>query len=170
MEKLIKTFICLTAFFLLSSQVMAQQEADKSTEQEGLFLRFIHNEKVALKLDYFGELVLHPGLSLGVDYTLSKKTWVSLHWDTDIGGYWHQWRGCAGQSRLDDVCVQLSRSCVRGQWCAAWYARCQGGHRAAAYQSHSANHVPHDWRRPPCGTLWLRPVGHTGRVVQSWRH
>jgi hypothetical protein len=57
-----KTFICLMAFFSFSSQVMAQQE--------GLFLRFIHNEKVALKLDYFGELVLHPGLSLGVDYTL----------------------------------------------------------------------------------------------------
>ncbi len=53
MGTLFKTLICLMAFFSFSSQVMAQnkaqKEADKNTEQEGLFLRFIHHEKVALR-------------------------------------------------------------------------------------------------------------------------
>jgi len=74
---------------------MAQKKADKDTDRDGLISRLIYNEKVALKLDYFGELVLHPGLSLGVDYTLTKKNWITLHWDTDIGGYWHRWNNTA---------------------------------------------------------------------------
>jgi len=48
-------------------------------------------EKIALKIEYFGELVLHPGLSVGMVYTIARKNWVTLHWDTDLGGYWHRW-------------------------------------------------------------------------------
>lgn len=52
-------------------------------------------EKIAIKFDYFGELVLHPGLSFGIDYTLLKKKWTTLHWDTELGGYWHKWNNTA---------------------------------------------------------------------------
>lgn len=48
-------------------------------------------ERLAFKVEYFGELVLHPGLSLGFDYTIKRKKWVTIHWDTDLGGYWHRW-------------------------------------------------------------------------------
>ncbi len=68
---------------------------DEKTGREGLISRIIYNERVAVKFDYFGELVLHPGLSLGIDYTLSSKKWVTVHWDTELGGYWHRWNNTA---------------------------------------------------------------------------
>lgn len=77
------------------SQIMAQQTMDKNADREGLISRIIYNERVAVKFDFFGELVLHPGLSLGIDYTLSSKKWVTVHWDSDIGGYWHRWNNTA---------------------------------------------------------------------------
>lgn len=48
-------------------------------------------ERAAIKVEYFGELVLHPGLSLGLDYTLLQRKWVSIHTDADLGGFWHRW-------------------------------------------------------------------------------
>lgn len=51
----------------------------------------LSKEKVALKIQYFGELVLHPGLSIGIDYTLLNSKRVSIHIDTDLGGFWHRW-------------------------------------------------------------------------------
>ncbi len=95
MNKHFTTLICLIAFYTLSGHVMAQNEADKDTDPEGLISRLIYNEKVALKFEYFGELVLHPGISIGIDYTLSTKKWVTVHWDTEIGGYWHRWNNTA---------------------------------------------------------------------------
>lgn len=48
-------------------------------------------DRLALKVEYFGELVLHPGISLGTDYTVLKRKWITVHWDADLGGYWHRW-------------------------------------------------------------------------------
>lgn len=67
------------------------QEGALPPGEKNAISRFIHQEKVALKLDYFGELALHPGLSVGVDYTLARNRWVTVHWDVDVGGYWHRW-------------------------------------------------------------------------------
>lgn len=88
------------AFFMIvlgqcNSQTMAQKSMNKNTDKEGLISRLIYNERVAVKFDYFGELVLHPGFSLGIDYTLAKKNWVTVHWDSDLGGYWHKWNNTA---------------------------------------------------------------------------
>ncbi len=80
---------------LCLNQIIAQQRMDKIASREGLISRIIYNERTAVKFDYFGELVLHPGLSLGIDYTLSSKKWVTVHWDTDLGGYWHRWNNTA---------------------------------------------------------------------------
>jgi hypothetical protein len=44
----------------------------------------------ALKLQYVGEFVLHPGLSIGTDYTITSNGWFNLHWDTEMGGYVHK--------------------------------------------------------------------------------
>jgi len=67
------------------------QNAEKPKEKRSAFSRFVYNDRVAFKVAYFGELVMHPGLTLGVDYTLTKKKWVTVHWDTELGGYWHRW-------------------------------------------------------------------------------
>lgn len=95
MKRKFKTLICIIALFLCLSQGKAQPIVNEDTQSEGAISQFIYNEKVAFKFDYFGELVLHPGLSLGIDYTLSSKTWITVHWDTDIGGYWHRWNNTA---------------------------------------------------------------------------
>lgn len=68
---------------LLCSLSVLAQEQDRSKAKYG--------DRTALKVEYFGELVLHPGLSLGLDYTMVRNNWVTLHWDTDLGGYWHRW-------------------------------------------------------------------------------
>ncbi len=92
--------IMFVAFFVFilgqcHTQVMAQQRMNKNSGRDGLISRIIYNERVAVKFDYFGELVLHPGLSLGIDYTLARKDWVTVHWDSDLGGYWHKWNNTA---------------------------------------------------------------------------
>tara|TARA_B100000780_G_C21039063_1_gene416856 strand:+ start:382 stop:963 length:582 start_codon:yes stop_codon:yes gene_type:complete len=75
-------FVTIFITVLCSAGVMAQ-EKDKTREE--------FKERIAFKLEYFGELVLHPGLCIGIDYTISKNNWVTIHWDTDLGGYWHRW-------------------------------------------------------------------------------
>lgn len=82
-------------FVLLGIYKCYGQNITKPAEKQRAFSRFIFNDKVAFKLDYFGELVLHPGLSMGVDYTLAKKNWVTVHWDSEVGGYWHRWNHTA---------------------------------------------------------------------------
>jgi len=32
-----------------------------------------------------------PGLTLGVDYTLTKKKWSYVHSGQGLGGYWPRW-------------------------------------------------------------------------------
>lgn len=44
----------------------------------------------ALKLQYVGEFILHPGFAIGTDYTITSNDWFNLHWDTEIGGYFHK--------------------------------------------------------------------------------
>ena len=84
--------ILITLLFVLSGIYKSYSQNDaKPLEKESAFSRFVYNDKVAFKLDYFGELGLHPGLAVGIDYTLAKKNWVTIHWDTELGGYWHRW-------------------------------------------------------------------------------
>ncbi len=47
--------------------------------------------KLAIKAGYFGEFVMHPGFYSGIDYNLLDKSWLDLHWDTDLGAYFHKW-------------------------------------------------------------------------------
>lgn len=97
MEKAKIIFIAFIVVVLSQcyGRVTAQQEVKNNTDRAGLISRIIYNESVAVKFDYFGELVLHPGLSLGIDYTLARKNWVTIHWDSDMGGYWHKWNNTA---------------------------------------------------------------------------
>ena len=84
-----------TLFVLLGMYKCYSQNVARPAEKQSVFSRLIYNERVAVKFDYFGELVLHPGLSVGIDYTLTKKKWVTVHWDSDLGGYWHKWNNTA---------------------------------------------------------------------------
>jgi len=86
-----KILLLVTLFTCLGVFTSYGQKGKEIAEKQGAISRFVYNEKVAFKLDYFGELGLHPGLSLGTDYTLAKKNWVTLHWDTELGGFWHRW-------------------------------------------------------------------------------
>lgn len=54
--------ITILLIFLSMQSVFSQTETD---EKQSAFSQFIYNDKVAVKLDYFGELVLHPGLEVG---------------------------------------------------------------------------------------------------------
>lgn len=72
--------------FLLYPLVVGAQNVGTSTPPKTRFV-----EKLAFKADYFGELVLHPGFSAGLDYTLLSNKWTTLHWDADLGGFWHRW-------------------------------------------------------------------------------
>jgi|GEM_PF-1793620 len=67
------------------------QNQEKIKTKQSVFSQLIHHDRIALKLNYFGELVLHPGLTVGIDYTVKKKNWVTIHWDTDLGGFHHHW-------------------------------------------------------------------------------
>lgn len=71
---------------LCSLSIHAQQVEEEKTKPKAKF-----EERLAIKVEYFGELVLHPGLSVGMDFTVIRKKWVTVHWDTDLGGYWHRW-------------------------------------------------------------------------------
>ena len=86
-----RKILFITAVFVLLGMYKSYgQKITKSDEKQSAISRFVYNDKVAFKLDYFGELVLHPGLSLGTDYTLAEKRWITLHWDSELGGYWHR--------------------------------------------------------------------------------
>lgn len=80
--------IRLTSLILLlcSLAVRAQDGDNKNPRIKTKF-----EERLSLKVEYFGELVLHPGLTVGLDYTVARNNWVTIHWDTDLGGFWHRW-------------------------------------------------------------------------------
>jgi len=87
-----KIFVVVPIIFTcFLSSVAYSHESERSKNNPGTISNLIHHEKVAFKLNYFGELVLHPGLTVGVDYTLSKSNRLTVHWDVDLGGYWHRW-------------------------------------------------------------------------------
>ncbi len=88
--KILNITIQIIFFWFLTNRVYSQ-ECTPFSDNQSIITRFIHHESVALKLNYFGELVLHPGLTLGVDYTLTKSNRLTVHWDNDLGGYWHRW-------------------------------------------------------------------------------
>lgn len=72
-----------TLILLLCSLLVSAQERNDT--------KLTLEERLAIKVEYFGELVLHPGLSFGSDYTVARNRWVTVHWNTDLGGYWHRW-------------------------------------------------------------------------------
>lgn len=76
------TVILLLGSFAVRAQDEIEIKAKLKTRLE---------EKLAVKVEYFGELVLHPGLSIGIENTLAKNNWIMVHWDIDLGGYWHRW-------------------------------------------------------------------------------
>ena len=90
-----KSLTLILLLTLLSIVQVFSQNETETNEKQSAFSRFINNEKVAIKLNYFGEMGLHPGLEIGTDYTLAKRTWVTIHWDTGLGGYWHRWNNTA---------------------------------------------------------------------------
>ena len=73
---------------LLQCSLLVHGQSNQETKAE-LKTRF--EERLAIKVEYFGELLLHPGLSVGSDYTVYSQKWLTVHWDTDLGGYWHRW-------------------------------------------------------------------------------
>jgi len=79
--RLITLFLLLQTFSV-GAQVHFETNANSKTSFE---------ERLALKLEYFGELVLHPGLSVGLQCIVIKNNWFTVHWDVDLGGYWHRW-------------------------------------------------------------------------------
>lgn len=89
-----KTYIAPLVIFLMLSHFsipLFAQKATQTTEKQGLFSRIIYHEKIAIRFNYFGELGLHPGLEIGTDYKLAKRKWITVHWDTGLGGFWHRW-------------------------------------------------------------------------------
>ncbi len=51
--------------------------------------------RLAIKVGYYGDFVMHPGLTMGIDYTLYTNKWFNLHWDTEMGSYVHKWNNNA---------------------------------------------------------------------------
>lgn len=92
--KIIKTLgfkiLVLLMLTLITFQAKGQ-EVDTTMGEQSLIPRIAHNEKIAFKLNYFGELILHPGFTTGIEYTLTKNNWLAIHSDFDVGGYWHRW-------------------------------------------------------------------------------
>lgn len=87
--------ILFTLLLFLATYNTTAQSIPLPGEPQNAFTQFAYNPNVAFKIGYFGELVLHPGLSLGIEYTLAKQNWVTVHWDIDLGGYWHLWNNTA---------------------------------------------------------------------------
>lgn len=79
-------------FSLLAFLLSISLKAQTAGEQKGP-LSF--EERTSIKVEYFGELVLHPGLNLGLDYQLYQNNWTTIHADLDLGGYWHRWNNNA---------------------------------------------------------------------------
>jgi hypothetical protein len=86
-----KSILLILLVALLFEQKGFSQDAVKIDTQESGLKRLIHGGKLAFKINYFGELGLHPGLEIGTDYSFFKRNWISIHWDISIGGYWHRW-------------------------------------------------------------------------------
>lgn len=69
---------CLLFVLILSLSVFANAQEKESSN------------RWALKFQYVGEFVLHPGFSIGTDYTIRSNNWFNLHWDTELGGFIHK--------------------------------------------------------------------------------
>lgn len=82
-----KTSLTVFLIILFSSlSAMAQNNSESSAKFE---------DKLAVKVEYFGELALHPGISAGLEYTILKNNWLTIHWNNDLGGYYHRWNNAA---------------------------------------------------------------------------
>ncbi len=84
----------LFLFFIYSISLISSgfsQDNNQEDDVKGSHSRPTNYHRVAIKMDYFGEVVLHPGLTIGIEYSLKENDWVNLHWDTEIGGYYHKW-------------------------------------------------------------------------------
>lgn len=79
-------FLIIVSFSKLNAQELSENTG--ATAKGGLQIK-----NLGVKADYFGELILHPGASVGVEYSFyqNKKGWFDLHWDADFGGYYHRW-------------------------------------------------------------------------------
>lgn len=85
------TRVLTMACICLCTIVACSETTSAHTDNQHGISRFIRNERVAIKYEYFGELVLHPGVAIGVEYMLSNHKWISVHWNNDLGGFWHRW-------------------------------------------------------------------------------
>ena len=83
--------VILTILIGLSIPTLGYSQTDSIPESQTRFSTFLNHEKLAFKLSYFGELLLHPGLEIGSDFTLVDKKWVDVHWDINLSGYYHKW-------------------------------------------------------------------------------
>ncbi len=81
------TIPSIPLILLICSLAAGAQNIDEPNDK--LKTKFV--QRGAIKVEYFGELVLHPGLSMGIDYTVKEHKWVTVHWNTDLGAYWHKW-------------------------------------------------------------------------------
>ena len=62
----------------------AQSDVQSDTENQ-----------IGVKVSYFGEFVLHPGFAAGIDYSIYSTKWFNLHWDSELGAYYHKWNNNA---------------------------------------------------------------------------
>jgi hypothetical protein len=92
-SKKIKMKMKRFATLVLLLCALSVQAQDQSNTQEKLKTRL--SGKLAIKVEYFGELVLHPGMAAGMEYTLVQNQKVAIHWDASLGGYWHRWNHTA---------------------------------------------------------------------------
>lgn len=82
MKKKIILILLISNFF---TALLFGQEIDSSDS----------NSKLGIKLSYFGEFALHPGFAAGIDYSVHQNKWFNLHWDSEIGAYFHKWNNNA---------------------------------------------------------------------------
>lgn len=69
-----KKKIVLISFLLFFGLAQAGISLDKESE-------------FRVSLGYFGELLTHPGICVGTEYTIDEGEFVSTHWDVDMGFY-----------------------------------------------------------------------------------
>lgn len=72
-------FLCL--FLVFVSNIGLSQKKSKDI----LFRDF------GIKIGYFGEFILHPGFTIGIDYSVIERQIFHLHWDSEAGAYFHKW-------------------------------------------------------------------------------
>lgn len=89
----------LKLFFLFAAITVGLTAAAQSAleaESKNTWLKnFVANDRVSIKFDYFGEIVLHPGLVVGAEYAFNEKKHITYHWDNEVGFYWHRWNNKA---------------------------------------------------------------------------